>query len=165
MTNDEFLTRHFIPVPVAAIYRDDFGRTLISKCWLQDAVSECAGYQRTDRLDAPGPFPDDEDREIPPSEWVFDDDRKRVTIGSYTMTLRGDIQYRFLRFVCQGGTDAKEAWLKVWNYRNDVEYQTLRNIVSALNAKLEAADLAWRVVTTTKEVGIKIPENPGIEGV
>ena len=166
MTNDEFLKRHFVPIPTAALQHDEYGRTLIAKCWLQDAARECADYRREDRrLDQGGPFPDDEDREVPPCEWEFDQERKRVMIGKYTMPIRGDIQFKFLRFVCSGGTDAQQAWKEVWNYSTTLEYQTIRNVISALNAKLEAADLGWRVVATTRIVGIKNLENLGNEGV
>ena len=156
MTNQEYLNRHYVPIPTAALQHDEYGRTLIAKCWLQDAARECADYRRDDkRLDQGGPYPDDEDRDVPPSEWAFDQERKRVLIGKYVLAIRGDIQFRFLRFVCEGGTDTQQAWKEVWNYSGTVEFNTLRNVTRALNEKLESIDLDWRVVVTTKTVEIK----------
>lgn len=153
-TTDEQLEKTHVPVPKFAITRDLYGRFMISRAWLLNAFSEARSTHESLILS-------DEDRHVPPREWVFDLDRQTVTIGRFQMELQGEKQFKLLRFVCQGGTDAVLAWSEVWNLTPPVEYDTIRNTVRPLNRKLQEVGLPYMVNQSSKTLKISKIENPG----
>ena len=153
-TTDEQLEKTHVPVPKFAITRDLYGRFMISRAWLLNAFSEA-------RSDHESLILSDEDRQVPPREWVFDPDRQTVTIGRFQMELQGEKQFKLLRFVCQGGTDAVLAWSEVWNFTPPVEYDTIRNTVRPLNRKLQEVGLPYTVNQSSKMLKISKIENQG----
>lgn len=152
-TTDEQLEKTHVPVPKFAITRDLYGRFMISRAWLLNAFSEARSTHESLILS-------DEDRQIPPREWVFDLERQTVTIGSFQMEFQGETQFRLLRFVCQGGTDAVEAWKIVWGNVPPVEYDAIRNTARPLNLKLQEVGLPYRVTPSTKTLKFCKIENP-----
>lgn len=153
-TTDEQLEKTHVPVPKFAITRDLYGRFMISRAWLLNAFSEARSTHESLILS-------DEDRQVPPREWVFDPDRQTVTIGRFQMEFQGEKQFKLLRFVCQGGTDAVLAWSEVWEFAPPVEYDTIRNTVRPLNRKLREVGLPYMVNQSSKTLKISKIENPG----
>ena len=151
-TTDEQLEKTHVPVPKFAITRDLYGRFMISRAWLLNAFSEARNGHDDLTLT-------DDDRDTPPSEWEFDPDRRTVTIGQFQMELPGEKQFKLLRFVCQGGTDAVLAWSEVWEFAPPVEYDTVRSTTRHLNRKFREVGLPYEVISTTKNLKITKIEN------
>ena len=151
-TTDEQLEKTHVPVPKFAITRDLYGRFMISRAWLLNAFSEARSGHDDLILT-------DDDRDTPPSEWEFDPDRRTVTIGRFQMELQGEKQFKLLRFVCQGGTDAVLAWSEVWEFAPPVEYDTVRSTTRHLNRKFREVGLPYEVISTTKNLKITKIEN------
>ena len=151
-TTDEQLEKTHVPVPKFAITRDLYGRFMISRAWLLNAFSEARSTNENLILT-------DDDRDTPPSEWEFDPDRRTVTIGQFQMELPGEKQFKLLRFVCQGGTDAVLAWSEVWEFAPPVEYDTVRSTTRHLNRKFREVGLPYEVISTTKNLKITKIEN------
>lgn len=151
-TTDEQLEKTHVPVPKFAITRDLYGRFMISRAWLLNAFSEARSGHDDLILT-------DDDRDTPPNEWEFDPDRRTVTIGRFQMELQGEKQFKLLRFVCQGGTDAVLAWSEVWELSPPVEYDTIRSTTRHLNRKFREVGLPYEVISTTKNLKITKIEN------
>ena len=151
-TSDQQLEKTHIPVPKFAVTRDLYGRVMISRAWLLNAFSEARSTNENLILT-------DDDRDTPPSEWEFDPDRRTVTIGQFQMELPGEKQFKLLRFVCQGGTDAVLAWSEVWEFAPPVEYDTVRSTTRHLNRKFREVGLPYEVISTTKNLKITKIEN------
>lgn len=151
-TTDEQLEKTHVPVPKFAITRDLYGRFMISRAWLLNAFSEARSTHESLILS-------DEDRQVPPREWVFDPDRQTVTIGRFQMEFQGEKQFKLLRFVCQGGTDAVLAWSEVWEFAPPVEYDTIRSTTRHLNRKFREVGLPYEVPASTKTLKIVKIEN------
>lgn len=94
-----------------------------------------------------------------PADWVFDDGARTVDLGGGQVMKLGRIQYGLLKYIAQGGRSTQEAWEQVWEYQSLADWRTMKNTVNHINEKLEKCSRVFKVVVTTREVKIFIPEN------
>ena len=145
----KILQRSFVALKAADFYRDEYGVTFVSLDFCRKAA-QLADQEPTQDADADelsGSGKSEPEPEPQPAglEFLFDDESRTVTYGGATLTLRGAIQYQILKLAEDKKTvNNRLVWRAIWG-DSQVEWRAIRNNAGAVNAKLEAAGIPYRL--------------------
>ena len=140
------LTRRYVPVKKSDFFTDDYGTLYVSLDFLRSTARQLDDPEpELEELSGSGKSEPEPEPQPAGLEFLFDDESRTVTYGGATLTLRGAIQYQILKLAEDKKTvNNRLVWRAIWG-DSQVEWRAIRNNAGAVNAKLEAAGIPYRL--------------------